>query len=227
MALKFNPTAASTWTKSMIAYLSGDGGGDASGGGSVGGEAARLKEQMNNLLQPNVWTGAAAMKNFENFVETYNSMVRFVNQFGEAFKEAMKDVATKIGSLEAANLAESGDYVSAPFGDVTYENIANMDTTSIDTENVVYDYGIITGIGAIMNSIRVCLENHVNALKNLLEQIGSDSDTWGGTAAENTKSELLNIINSNMPAIYESLDLCINNIKTAAENAQNLDSSAA
>jgi len=59
---------------------------------------------------------------------------------------------------------------------------------------------------------------------NKLREIGEGRHIWEGTAAENARENLVNVINTNLPKINEALNVCINNINAAALAAQGLDS---
>ena len=71
----YNPEAAKSWSSSIIEFLNG-------GSDSVGACSKKFSEQIEKLVQPNVWTGAAAAKNYQNFLETHQSLIKFINDFG-------------------------------------------------------------------------------------------------------------------------------------------------
>ena len=70
----YNPDAAKSWANSVVNYLNG-------GSESVSACSRRFSEQIEKLVQPNVWTGAAAAKNYQNFMDTHQAMIKFINSF--------------------------------------------------------------------------------------------------------------------------------------------------
>ncbi len=215
MALVYEPVAAKNWANKVVECLNG-------GPESVKGCSLKFNEQIEKLVQPNVWTGAAAAQNFQNFMDTHNALIRFSNEFGQSFSQAMTDVAKSIADLEIANLG-ADTTVTSNFGQLNFSQITEMSEANINKEVVTYDYGVISEIGTALSSIKGNLEGVKNTLDSELAKLNSGSGIWDGNAAETAKETLTNVLNTNMSQIFEALNTCISNISAAAEAAQMAD----
>ena len=215
MSLVYEPTAAKNWANAVVECLNG-------GSTSVKGCSVKFNEQIEKLVQPNVWTGAAAAQNFQNFMDTHNALIHFANEFGSSFSQAMMDVAKSIADLEVANLG-ADTTVSSNFGQLNYSQITEMSAANINKEVVTYDYGVISEIGSALASIKGNLEDVKTKLDSELSKLNSGSGIWDGNAAEGAKETLTNVLNTNMSQIFEALNTCISNISAAAEAAQMAD----
>ena len=215
MSLVYEPTAAKNWANTVVECLNG-------GSTSVKGCSVKFNEQIEKLVQPNVWTGAAAAQNFQNFMDTHNALIHFANEFGSSFSQAMMDVAKSIADLEVANLG-ADTTVSSNFGQLNYSQITEMSAANINKEVVTYDYGVISEIGSALASIKGNLEDVKTKLDSELSKLNSGSGIWDGNAAEGAKETLTNVLNTNMSQIFEALNTCISNISAAAEAAQMAD----
>ena len=211
----YNPDAAKSWANSVVNYLNG-------GSESVSSCSRRFSEQIEKLVQPNVWTGAAASKNYQNFMETHQAMIRFINAFGEAFESAMNEINKSVANLEIANLGTDTN-VSSKFGSLSYEQITALSTENINKEIVRYDYATITSIGSALNSIVGELEGVKIGLTNKINELNNGSAIWDGNAAEAAKESLRSTLENNMKAVLAGLQVCIKNIQGAAEAAQLAD----
>ena len=215
MALVYEAGAAKNWANNVIECLNG-------GPESVKGCSTKFNEQIEKLVQPNVWTGAAAAQNFQNFMDTHNALIRFANEFGTSFSQAMTDVAKSIADLEISNLG-ADTTVSSNFGQLNFSQITEMSEVNINKEIVTYDYGVISEIGSALTSIKSNLEGAKSKLDSELAKLNRGASIWDGNAAESAKETLTNILNTNMNQIFEALNICINNISAAAEAAQIAD----
>lgn len=214
MAFGYKSNEAKIWANRVIECLNGD-------ADSVRSCSIKFNAQMEELVQPNVWTGSAAMKNFQNFMDVHQSLINFVNAFGNSFSEAMTEVAQGVANLEVQNLGNSS--VATTFGQLDFAQLTAMSETNINTtEDPYYDYNIIQSIGSELKSIKGTL---VIVKDKLISEISllNNADFWVGNAAERAKEELLNVVNTNTEIIFKNLDICINNISAAAEAAQMAD----
>ncbi len=211
----YNPEAVKAWANSVVNYLNG-------GSESVSSCSRRFSEQIEKLVQPNVWTGAAAAKNYQNFMETHQAMIKFINSFGEAFEGAMNSINASVAQLEIANLGVDTN-VASKFGSLSYEQISALSAENINKEVVRYDYATIISIGSALNSIVQELEGVKTGLNSKINELNNGSAIWDGNAAESSKESLLATLENNMKAVLEGLQVCINNISGAAEAAQMAD----
>ena len=211
----YNPDAAKSWANSVVNYLNG-------GSESVSACSRRFSEQIEKLVQPNVWTGAAAAKNYQNFMDTHQAMIKFINSFGEAFEGAMNSINKSIAELEIANLGADTN-VTSKFGSLSYEQISALSMENINKDVVRYDYATIMEIGTALNSIVGDLETIKTGLNNKINELNNGSAIWDGNAAEAAKESLINTLNNNMKAVLEGLQICIKNINEAASAAQMAD----
>lgn len=211
----YNPGSAKAWADSVVAYLNGE-------NNSIYACSKKFDEQIEKLVQPNVWTGSAAAQNYLNFMEMHQSLINFTNSFGAAFGEAMNSVSKNITSLEVSNLG-SDTNVSTTFGELTYSQLSELSEENINKEEVRYDYATITSIGSELSKIETLLEEVTGKLKSKIEELNSGASIWDGDAAENAKENLLNVVDTNMTTVTESLQICISNISAAAEAAQLAD----
>lgn len=209
----YNPDSARTWANSVIEYLNG-------GGESINSCSKKFNEQLETLVQPNVWTGDAALKNYQNFLETHQALIQFINSFGQAFEEAMNSVSSDIAEMENRNLGTDSNVANLS---LNYAQLSELSESNIRSDEVRYDYEKISSIGEALKNIRNELESVSSSLKKKIEELNNGSSIWDGNAAENAKENLSNCLNTNMQKALESLDVCINNIKVAADNARALD----
>ena len=211
----YNPETAKVWANSVVEYLNG-------GNESINACSKKFSEQIEKLVQPNVWTGAAAAKNYQNFLETHQAMINFVNNFGNAFEEAMNSVNTSVTNLEVANLGADTN-VSSTFGTLTYDQLATLSEENINKDIVRYDYATISSIGTALNQILTTLETVNSNLSSKINELDNGSQIWDGNAAANAKETLLSTLKTNMDKVFETLNVCITNISSAAEAAQMAD----
>lgn len=211
----YDPNATKTWADGVVNYLNG-------GVDSISNISKKFNEQIENLVQPNVWTGAAASKNYQNFLETHQALVNFSNSFGQAFEESMNSINRSVSNLEVSNLGTDSN-VSSSFGTLTFDQLNALSQENINKDVVRYDYATIINIGSNLNTIYNSLEQVYAGLENKINELNNGSSIWDGDAAENAKQTLLNTLKTNMDKVLESLNVCISNIKTAAEAAQTAD----
>lgn len=210
----YNPESAKAWADKVLSYLNGD-------TSSIYSCSKRFDENVKKLVQPNVWTGAAASKNYQNFMETHQALINFTNSFGNVFGESMNSVNKNIAQLEVDNLGVDTNVSS--FGDLSYSQIAQLSEENINKQEVRYDYGTISEIGESLKEIRGTLEDVTKNLKTKLSELNSGEGIWDGDAAGSAKESLLNVVDSNMSKVSESLEICISNIANAAAAAQMAD----
>lgn len=213
----YNPDAVKTWASSIINSING-------GSDSISGCSKKFSEQIEKLVQPNVWTGAAASKNYQNFLEAHQALIKFANNFGNAYEEAINSINKNVANLEVANLG-SDTNVSSSFGTLTYEQINVLSEQNISKEIVRYDYATISEIGTALNSILNDLESVNNNLNSRINELNNGSGMWDGTASEKAKESLSNTLKTNMDKVMEILNICISNISKAAEAARTADAS--
>lgn len=212
---QYDPSLAKNWSQAVVNYLDGD-------GESVRVCSQKFSQQMEVLVQPNVWTGSAAYQNYQNFMETHNAMIKFINQFGMAFEEAMQSVTTSIQELEVSNLGKNTN-VSSTFGTLNYQQISELAEANINQEHVTYDYAQIMTIGENLKAIRSSLDSIVSSLKSKINELASGAGIWEGDAATSARENLLATIEKNMPEIISALEKCDQNIALAGQNAQAAD----
>lgn len=212
----YDPSAAKTWANAIINYING-------GAVSISSVSKRFDEQIEALIQPNVWTGDAASKNYQNFLDTHQALVNFSNSFGQAFEESMNSVNTSVSNLEISNLGTDSNVSS--FGGLSFEQLKALTPATIATDVVRYDYAKISGIGEKLNTIQSDLDSIYKLLESKINELDSGSSIWDGDAAGSAKTTLLTTLKNNMDAVMENLTICISNIRTAAEAAEAADSS--
>lgn len=211
----YNPDAVRMWANGVINYVNG-------GNDSINGCSRKFSEQIEKLVQPNVWTGAAAAQNYRNFLETHQALITFANSFGNAYQEAMNAINRSVADLEVANLG-SDTNVSSTFGTLTYDQMTALSEENINKDVVRYDYATISSIGAALNQILNDLQAVNTNLNNRISELDNGSGMWDGTAAANAKESLSRTLKTNMDKVVETLNICIKNISSAAEAAQAAD----
>lgn len=211
----YDPSAVKAWANSVVNYLNG-------GTESVGACSKKFSEQIEKLVQPNVWTGAAARQNYQNFLDTHKALVAFINNFGESYETAMNEINKAVGNLEVANLGVDTN-VFESFGTLSYSELSALAEQSIGVEVVRYDYATISGIGTVLANIKSTLDSVYEGLKNKIAELNNGASMWDGDSAESAKTNLTNVLTTNMNKVNEGLDICIKNISEAAEAAQIAD----
>lgn len=211
----YNPVSVSSWSKEVLNKLNGE-------TESVNECSKKFNEQIEKLVQPNVWTGAAASQNYQNFMETHQALITFVNKFGMAFEEAMNSVNKSVNELEVANLGRDANVLET-FGTLNYNQISALSEENINKEVIRYDYAAIIDIGNVLNQIKGTLEKVSESLKVKINELNNGTSMWDGEAAEKSKERLQQTLTTNMQKVFESLNVCINNITAAAKDAQAAD----
>lgn len=212
----YDPEAVKTWSTSVVKYLNGE-------TDSFSAVLKQFGEQLSILVEPNVWTGAAASKNYKNFLDTHSAMVAFSNSFGEAFEIAINKINKSVADLEIANLGTDTS-VSSKFGTLTFNDLTKLSETNIAKDIVRYDYAKIISIGTQLKTIKSTLDTIYSNLKSKIGELNNGTSIWDGDAAEKAKEELLSTLTTNMKKVNDNLDICISNISKAAEAAQMADS---
>lgn len=212
----YDPTAVSRWANEVISYLK-------EGSNSIEGCSKKFGEQMEKLVQPNVWTGTAAKQNYQNFLECHKALVVFTDSFGAAFQESMTKINANVGALEAANLGISE--ATNSFGSLDYTQLSALaeDNIDVSTNVIRYDYATIADIGSNLKSINTTLGEVKDSLISKINELNNGTSIWDGDAAENNRQELTRVINENMNKAIPLLETCIANISNAAEAAQQAD----
>ena len=214
----YNQANIKAWSNSILNYLNG-------GDNSFESCSRKFTEQIDNLAKPNVWTGEAAQANFNDFLETQKAFKAFVDSFGLAYQEAMNSLKSAVAMLESNNLGNSSS-ITDIVGDISYNQLSDVSASVIVTDHVTYNYNEIVNISNNLANIKISLDEVNSNLNSEISKIGEDSDIWGGSGAETSKQNLLSVLQKNMDAINSSLDRCISNIKTAADNAQQFDANS-
>lgn len=211
----YNPEAAKSWANAVVNYLNG-------GAESVEGVSKKFNEQIEKLVQPNVWTGTAALQNYQNFLDTHQALVNFINGFGQTFEEAMNELNKSVAQLETSNLGNASG-ISSSFGTLTYNQLSALSQENINKDVVRYDYATIQGIGTALNGILSSLTTINERLVSEINKLNNGSSIWDGNAAESAKESLSTTLKNNMDKVIEALNVCIKNISGAAEAAQAAD----
>ena len=211
----YNPVTVSSWSKEVLNKLNGE-------TESINECSKKFNEQIEKLVQPNVWTGAAASQNYQNFMETHQALITFVNKFGMAFEEAMNSVNKSVNELEVANLGRDTNVLET-FGTLNYNQISALSEENINKDVVRYDYAAIIDIGNVLNQIKKTLEKVSDSLKVKINELNNGTSMWDGEAAEKSKERLQQTLTTNMQKVFESLNVCISNITAAAKDAQVAD----
>ena len=208
---RYDPARINSWSNKIARYLDEN----------IASCSKKFSEQMDLLAQPNVWTGAAAAKNYINFTETQAALIKFINSFGTAFQEAMVSVNENVAELEVSNLGTNTNVAGSL--NLSYNNLETNVPETIRQEAVVYDYSTIIEIGSSLNTIKGELTEVYSNLKTEISYVNDNSGLWDGNAAASAREQLESTLTTNMDAVLENLEVCINNISKAAQNAQNAD----
>lgn len=211
----FDPDRVNIWVNDVNTCLNGE-------EPSLYRTCMLFNEQLQKLVQPDVWTGSAAARNYQAFVETHNIMVDFINLFSSVFKEKMSYITYELMDME--NDKYFYDYsILNMFGVLNYNNLKKLSEQNINKSIIRYDYNTISAIKNALNIIFDDLTEVRKTLEGKLEVLNDNTGLWDGSAALNAKEDLSNLLKTNMDKIFEHLDTCINNIELALENAKSVD----
>ena len=208
----YDPERVRVWANEVVNYLNG-------GNVSINNCSKKFSEQIEKLVQPNVWTGAAAAKNYQNFLDAHQSMINFVNKFGRVFEEAMNSENRSLARLESSNLAPDTN-VASTFGTLSYEQLNALSEQNILKDHTTYDYVTISSIGEELKNILFQVESVKTDLVNKINEINNESGMWDGNKADESRKILKDALDTGMNDIEETLNICISNISVAAENAR-------
>ena len=211
----YNQANIKAWSTNIMNYLNG-------GDSSFETCSRKFTEQIDNLAKPNVWTGAAAQANFNDFLETQKAFKAFADSFGSGYQQAMNALRSNVANLEQSNLGTTAS-ITDSIGDISYTSLSDLSASVITTDHVTYDYNEIVSISNNLSNIKGILDEIYSKLQSEISRIGEGSDIWGGSGAETSKQNLLDVLSKNMEVVNANLERCISNIKTAADNAQQLD----
>ncbi len=214
----YNPEAAKSWANGIVNYLNG-------GSESISACSKKLSEQIEILVQPNVWTGSAAAQNYQNFMDTHRAFIKFINSFGDAFRDSMTKVNKAVAELEMANLGADTN-IESTFGTLSYDQIAALSEQNINKAEVTYDYDKISEVSSSLKSIVAMVDSIKTNLTNKINELNNGSGMWDGTSAEQAKETLSSIISSNMQKINELLTIDVKEISDAAARASQVDRGA-
>ena len=198
---RYDPVEINTWSNKVARYLDEN----------VSNCSNKFSQQIEILAQPNVWTGAAAAQNYKDFTETHLALIKFINNFGTAFQEAMTSVNKNVANLEISNLGANTNASNSM--NLSYSNINDFVPETIKQETIVYDYARIVEIGGELANIKSELTDVYNNLKNEINKVNDGSGLWDGDAAASARETLYNTLTTNMDSVLESLETCIMNIK--------------
>jgi uncharacterized protein YukE len=198
------------WSNDISNYLNGS-------TDSIQSCSLKFSEQLQKLVQPGVWTGAAASKNYMTFVDTHDRFVALINSFGNTYEEQMKKIISRVSEID--EISVDGTLLKI-FGPLNFEQLKTLSSQNINKSIIEYDYDALDSINTTLNSIYGDLLFIKKELTIRLEQLNDGSSLWDGQAAEVAKNELLTVLNFNMDKVVESLYLCMDNIGQAMDNAK-------
>lgn len=213
MALIYNPNSAKIWADQLIELLNGS-------SGSIASCSKKFRDQLNSLVVDGVWTGPAAKANYDQFVKTDNAMIKFINGFGREFAKTADNLRDSIKLLEST---AQGNVRGFNLSNVNYTNVLNGEMVKIEQSYVTYNYAKIISIKNQLDSIKNNLSSVNDNIQKKINEIGKNSTIWGGDAAEGARNNLSTCLKNNMNDILANLEICIKNIKQAAENANRAD----
>ena len=183
----------------------------------------KFEGQMEALLQPGVWTGYAALQNYQNFDSALKAMIEFANLFGGTFVDVMKEITQKVAYLEISNLGADTN-INGVLQDQSYVNMPNLAFINATTEYVTYNVEQIEAIDAQLNSIFQNMEQVKAEIINALNELNrGDGELWDGQSAEDAKTSLTIALNNGYTKVSDALMVCINNIKNAAQAARSMN----
>ncbi len=211
--ISYNPEKFKVWANDVMSYIDG-------ASVSINTCSKDFGRQMENLVQPGVWSGDAAKTNYNLFKETHDALVQLTNNFGKAFEEAMNDVNANLKNLEVTNLGKMTN--TANYGNLSAAQIEEAANMNVATEEVVYDYGKMENISSELNTINQKLDGVVEEMKKKIATL-TTSGAMTGASANEIVSKLTASIATNYSKASESIGKCIQNIKQAGENARNVD----
>ncbi len=209
---RYNPSEVPKWGQTIVEII----------GSKMKSCSDKFKAQIDALMKPDVWSGDAAAKNLKNFEETHTAMVKFINEFGDAYEQAVQTLSTNVRELEHANLGKETNVTPVSLDHVALQEFS----TQIATAEVVYDYETISSIQEALAAIKTELEGAYDELLEQIKKVDNGSGMWDGQAAQEERDEMMRILNDNMKAggkIFSTLQRCIDNINQAAINAYNAD----
>ena len=212
--IHFNANQFDAWSKGVLNCLDGD-------SNSVRSCSKKLAEQIEILVQPGVWSGAALKTNYNNFFNAHKALITFVNTFGDKYKEAMNEVNKSMALLETTNLGVNPD--ASNYGNLNYSAIENrIQAVSVNEEDITYDYYKIKEIAGELKKIKNTLDEVFSKMEKKISSLTDGAMT--GKKANDSVSELNLCVKINYKDIADALDICISNIMTSAENAESANS---
>lgn len=210
----YDPAQVSAWCRIVTDYISG-------GGDSFQNCLKKLNEQLEKLVQPNVWSGESAKANYDNFIQASNSFVSFLNSFNGVFSTTMTEFAKNVQNLEVSTLGVNSN-IMGTFGTIDRVALDSMSQTNVNTDKVVYNFNVLNDIFDNLRSISQMLGASYDGLNKTLNQIGDNSEFWTGDTANQMRAELQKILTNSYNEWYALLEQCTNNIMEAKMAAYNV-----
>lgn len=211
--MSYNPDKFKAWANEVMSFIDG-------ASVSINSCSKLFGGEMEKLVQPGVWSGDAAKKNYELFKQTHDALVKLTNGFSKAFEEGMNGVNASLKSLELTNLGS--DTNTANYGNLNATQIEEAALLNVATDEVVYDYGKMDSISETLKSINQKLDGVVTDMKKKISSL-TTSGAMTGASANELVSKLNECITTNYDAASESIGKCVANINQASRNARNAD----
>lgn len=211
-SLVYNTAKITDWATNVRNIL----GNDKTNVNTFGSCRNRLMGYLNDLKDPNVWRGPAAYQNLKEYKEMLDSFITFTNKFGTAFDGITHALGSTISVCQGLILTEEEQTQLT-------ENLEQSDDQNIDIDKVVYDY---TKMSEIFNGLTEVQKNMFNAKQNLLDEINklnNGSGLWDGNVAYTAKIKLTSEVEFRYADFIKKLDVVLNNIKAASDNARKTD----
>ncbi len=211
--ITYNPVKFKEWANGVISIVEQ----------SINECSKSFNAQMEALVQPGVWSGAAAKENFQRFKDIQDALVKLTNEFGKKFGEAMNSVNETVKDLEVTNLGVNTN--ATQFGKLNFSDIEEAAKQNVETEEVVYSYTKMDSIADELQKINNKLSATVEDLVKEVSKLTTTGAMTGASAEELVKS-LKSCVTENYEPVGEMFNARIKDIKQASDNARNVDMTA-
>lgn len=212
----FDAERVSEWSNRVLKFINGD-------SDSIESLSKKVNTQLEVMTDPEVWSGASAVANYRDMMDTYVLLIQFSNAFADDFKVNIDAARDNAQMIEEANKGVNISIATA-FGEVTVNGIPAPVEASIAEDRTVYDKNRIQEVVREFNGIMGTLGQIESVLRARLEELDGKNGWFEGTFANRLQEESIDNINKYCKPIVENLQKCVDNMQRRINNVIDADS---
>lgn len=211
----FEADRVSEWANRVLKFVNGD-------SDSIEALSKKVNAQMQVMTDPEVWSGASAVANYRDMMDTYVLLIQFANAFAEDFKYNVDAASKNAQMIEEANKGVNIT-IASEFGEVTVNGIPAPVEAAIAQDRTVYDKNRIQEVVREFNSIMSSLGQIESVLRSRLDEVDGKNGWFEGVFANRLQEACIENINKYCKPIVENLQKCVDNMQRRISNVIDAD----